>query len=341
MKHVALPLTGFVAFLSLLGASICRAERIDLYVMAGQSNMYGILGRDEVPPDLLAPQDIPFKFSMQYTPTRTFVSDGFIDLQPLSNFGFQYFISTYASELTFGEAMRQGSDRKIAILKVCANATTLAVDWNPDNTVNPDNPATPPLYRRLIDATSEALDELADLGYQPAVKGLVWVQGENDAQVQAYAQSYASNLGGFLDSLRSEEFFPVEVPIVVNQLHIGVNIPYDDPVRNAQATVTANRLDNIHLLNNDDLTLYSDLIHYSAEMQFEVGRRLAGIYLSAVPEPSSVSIAATMLCAIVTVPIQKVRCSAFCGQSNSLSSRGAGGQVHASQEACRTRRKSS
>jgi hypothetical protein len=302
MKPLASPSAGFIAriaALSLLTVSVGRAESIDLYVMAGQSNIYGILGREELPSDLAAPQDIPFKFSMQYVPTRNFVSDGFIDLQPLSNLGPQYLLSTFASELTFGQAMRQQSARKIAILKVAANATTLVVDWNPAIPTS--------LYNPLTSTTNEAMIELADLGYQPSVKGVVWVQGENDAQTATDANNYRDNLSGFLDALRTEAFFSADVPVVVNQLHTATNIRFAATVRNAQAAAIAGRVDNVHLLNNDDLTLYVDGIHYSATMQLEVGKRLADFYLSVVPEPPAAQTGLLALSTVVSFRWRRVR----------------------------------
>jgi hypothetical protein len=215
------------------------------------------------------------------------------DLQPLSNFtnpdsSPKYFISTFASELTFGQVLQQRSATKVAILKVSGNGTSLAVDWNP---------ATPTsLYHRLVNTTSDAMAELTALGYQPKVKGLVWVQGEEDAGTQANAQSYGANLGAFFDSLRTETWFPQEVPIIVNQLHAMAGIQYASVVRNAQATTVAARTDHVYLLNNDDQMLYTDKIHYTGPMQLEVGRRLANFfYPIAVPEPSSAQAAIAAL----------------------------------------------
>lgn len=264
---------------------MCQAEEIDLYVMAGQSNMFGIVQMPDLSADLAAPQNIPFKFSLQYVPTRNFYSAGFVDLQPLNNFtnsdgSPQYFLSTFASELTFGQTLQQRSPNKVAILKVAANGTNLAVDWNPATSTS--------LYHRLVNTTAEAVAELSALGYQPEVKGLVWVQGEADAEKQAYVQSYGTNLGAFFDSLRTEIWFPQGVPIIVNQLHSLESGQFAGTVRTAQAATVAARNDHVYLLNSDDQTLYDDRVHFTGPMQLEVGRRLANFFYPAtVPEPSS------------------------------------------------------
>ena len=138
--------------------------------------------------------------------------------------------------------------------------------------------------------------ELSALGYQPEVKGLVWVQGEADAENQAYAQSYGANLGAFFDSLRAETWFPQEVPIIVNRMHSLAGLQFAATVRNAQTTTVAARSDHVYLLNNDDQTLYVDRVHYSGPMQLEVGRRLANFFYPApVPEPSSAQAAIAAL----------------------------------------------
>jgi hypothetical protein len=284
MKKVAL-------LILLFSCSRGRAENIDLYVMAGQSNIFGIVTIDnDLPAELQAPQDIPFKFSLRYVPTKNFISDGFIDLQPLSNFGSTYFLSTFASELTFGQILQQRSATKIAILKVAANGSSLAVDWDPADPTS--------MYQRLTMTTDEALVELAGLGYQPTVKGLVWVQGETDSENQTRAQKYANNLDGFINALRTQDWFPSEVPMVINQLHAATNTTYAATVRNAQSSVALGRTDNIQLLNIDDLSLYADGIHYTNAMQLEVGRRLANVFLPAVPEPSLMELLPAALCVL-------------------------------------------
>ena len=147
--------------------------------------------------------------------------------------------------------------------------------------------------------------------------------GEEDSQNQTNAQNYANNLGGLINALRTEPWFPAEIPMVINQLHAATNTVYATTVRNAQATVVAARSDNVRLLNNDDLTLYTDRIHYTNPMQLEVGRRLANIFSPAVPEPSTIEIAFAALCTLGS-----------CGRRGPIFSRPRGNDRSAAVHAC-------
>lgn len=110
---------------------------------------------------------------------------------------------------------------------------------------------------------------------KPNMKGLVWYQGEQDATVEAYANSYATNGENLFTELRKELGVGNAKAFIV-RIHSGIGVvaqPYRDNVR-AQQDALAGSLTNAVLVDVDGYTLRDDA-HINVNGQLSLGTSLA------------------------------------------------------------------
>ena len=99
--------------------------------------------------------------------------------------------------------------RDIALIKHALSGSNLYAQWNPgkDNT---DTLHFGPEYRIFVQTVEEALKGLRAEGYDPAIRAMVWQQGEGDARDIAgmdNSNSYGKNLRHFIQELTLNSLF--------------------------------------------------------------------------------------------------------------------------------------
>ena len=147
---------------------------IDVYLLAGQSNMSGHGAPDAVPEALRGPHPSALLFFAPLNPpdherSRRLHVRHWQSLQP----GAGSFPGGFGPELSFGHTLAARSSRPVALIKSDKGGSSLLDDWEPDKV---DDPTTL-LNRCLVDA-ADALEALRDDGHDPVLRGLVWYQGE-------------------------------------------------------------------------------------------------------------------------------------------------------------------
>jgi hypothetical protein len=228
-----------------------------VYLLAGQSNMGGRALIGNAPGSWKRPQaDVLLYHGSDYA-----ADSGWIRLRhgsanvpsPARLFG---------PELSFGRTLADGRPgERVALVKYARGGTSLAAHWDPD---------TGPYFRRFRETVTGAMRELHELGYAPEIRGLVWMQGEEDAGHAEQAAAYAENLSRLVDAVRTiagDE----DLPVVIGR----INAPqrrFREPVRRAQDEAGAGP--HAAVVSTDDLPL-RDAAHYSAEGQLALGRRFA------------------------------------------------------------------
>lgn len=259
------------AWLGLVAAS--QAAGIDVYIMAGQSNMVG--GNTATLPAGLNPQsDVLYQYLL-HTSSPDIQSTSWGPLRSLAGVAPA---AAYASDLSFAHAMKTRTGNKVAIIKVAANATSLALNWDPETGTHVYTPGG--LYDWMINKVNSSMSQLVDLGYQPHVAGFVWVQGEGDSSSPNDSANYNENLADFSQAIRTDLGVP-EMPFLYNQLHAsllvtgGNQYKWRDTVRASQAEADA--LPNMFMVNADDLQLGPDSVHFTSNMHVELGRRFADV----------------------------------------------------------------
>ncbi len=151
---------------------------IDLYLLAGQSNMSGHGTPDDVPEALRGPYPSALLFFAPLNPpdhercNRLHVRH-WQSLQP----GAGSPPGGFGPELSFGHRLAATTGRPLALIKSDKGGSGLLTDWEPDKL---DDPTTL-LNRCLVDA-ADAVEALRDDGHDPVFRGLVWYQGEADCR---------------------------------------------------------------------------------------------------------------------------------------------------------------
>ncbi|MBN1393931.1 MAG: PEP-CTERM sorting domain-containing protein [Pirellulales bacterium] len=240
-----------------------------VYLLAGQSNMVGRGVCAELDP----PYDDPL-------PAVNFWNNG--SWTALRS-GFGFTADHFGPEVSFGRAIAEAfPDDDIYLVKYGVGATNLAVDWKPDG--------SGPCYNALKSTVDAALADLRADNRDPAVAGMLWMQGESDAQNSGYATAYQANLTDFIQSVR-EDFGASGAPFVIGRITAFYGTPEDNnKVRLAQQTV-AELDDRADWFSTDDLQIGAVPGHYGTQGQIDLGLLYAEKLT--VPEPSTLIILAT------------------------------------------------
>jgi len=181
---------------------ILRAEDIDLFVLAGQSNMQGWQGNAESYP--ADPNGIDGKVRF-YWETPTISSSGgkwtFLRAQgglfPKGHFG---------REVTFARLLVMNG-HNVAVFKYSLGSTGLAYVWKA--------PGQYGMYDEMIVELRKALTLLQARGHKITIRALVWIQGESDAESKELADEYGSRLKLLIDHFRTKVAIDNRLPIIL------------------------------------------------------------------------------------------------------------------------------
>ena len=206
---------------------------IDVFLVAGQSNAMG-RGDAEISPD------VPRGFAYEYTGS---------DIEPLDDpVGWSFEDTDQAQTGSAWPAFGLGwffYGRTCALVPV-ARKNTAQVDDADSGDGNWDSSGE--LRYTASDATNEAVAWLSEEGYDPTVRGVVWVQGERDAaaidQGRISKDDYEEGLAEMIDFYREE--IGVHLPFYINQT--GRREDHDTggyrDVREAQAEIASSDADS-------------------------------------------------------------------------------------------------
>ena len=279
--------------------SIAAAQTIDVYIMAGQSNMDGRGDVSDLSEEQLASLQNdtiisyvnPGSERERAEPTSNPADldagpDGFTALVPggfsVASTSNRELTPTFGPELSFGASIAEatGSNNQIALIKVSRGGTNLRNNWRADTTVD-DGPDEPVgfLYRALLEEVTTRLADLEADGFTPIVRGFVWHQGESDSnQVSGYADRFVA----FVEGVRAE--FGDDIPFVLGELSRTRDA---SPPFNANLPTVVAGAPGLSFVSSEGLTTPADdTTHFDADGQVELGRRYAAAFGTAVPEPS-------------------------------------------------------
>lgn len=234
-----------------------------IIVLAGQSNMVGQGATAELEPD-----EIGLPANVKY----------FIGSEPAIPGERQRF----GPEVTLARQLSAAlPEREIWLVKYAIGGTSLlawAPRWDSARAEVTGNASAGPLYERLI----ETLREL-DPERGAEVAAVLWMQGERDATSPEAGRAYFENLVELVQSLRRDLAVP-ELPFLLGLVNPPPErYPARKAVRDAQRRAAA-EIPGVHLLETDDLTKWSDALHYDTEGVLELGRRFAEAVLRVVGE---------------------------------------------------------
>lgn len=177
-------------------------DKIDLFILAGQSNAQGWTGDAlEYPQD---GQEFDKSILLNWTFYGNESSKGeWITMQPQKG---RYPSGHFGPEVSFGRELKK-SGYNPAIFKYCLGSSGLARDWKKPNSGG--------IYDNMIKDLTVAIYKLKRKGYRINVRGFVWIQGESDAGIEKDALEYQANLKRMIYHLRTQVLQEPHLKIVL------------------------------------------------------------------------------------------------------------------------------
>ncbi len=277
----------FLLLTTLIASSFLSAESVDVYILSGQSNMQGIGKLKNLGETFKKPRENTFfwngKTFEKLVPEKTKTSARKPEFGP--EMGFSYAM----------EPLNPG--RKIYLIKHFASGQPLHYGWNGNKWVNDklapnrwnfypgktqNDPNMGLHYRNLKRIFSTALKNLKDQKIDYQVKGIVWMQGEQDSKNPISAKAYAKSLKQLKTILEKDLNSPT-LPIVFGQV-----CPYTPArarfsnrteLRQSQANAHWNSghkdaIPGVWMVSTNGMPILSDTVHYSATGQIMLGQSM-------------------------------------------------------------------
>ncbi len=137
------------------------------------------------------------------------------------------------------------------------------------------------LYNESLTQLNAQLTNLKKTGKTYKIKGIFWMQGENDAAKEIAARSYEVNLKKLISSYRTELKLP-ELAFVMGQINSSYGKFSDGPEMVRQAMVNVAKSDrNVGLIKSSmdrtwsDFPKHDDNVHYNHIGQMRLGKAFA------------------------------------------------------------------
>lgn len=195
----------------------------------------------------------------------------------------------FGPDLSFGYQMHQHyPNDSIYLIKWAWGGTNLYSDWSPAN-------GGGWCYNNFKSIALTALQTLKDANLSPSIAGMLWMQGEADANDNTMAPAYQTNLVNFIRQQRSDfsSYGGANMQFVIGRIIPDWGIPQDNAlVRAAQEAVPGGvGVGPASWINTDDLQQSTTLApHYGTQGEIDLGLRFAAQF-APVPEPGTTSMA--------------------------------------------------
>ncbi|MFZ5811845.1 MAG: sialate O-acetylesterase [Thermodesulfobacteriota bacterium] len=226
---------------------------MDIFLLMGQSNMSGRGRLGDVSPTA-APEGVwMYANSGQWKPAAEPVDDaaGQVDEVSLdANAG-------YGPSLAFGMTLRELTGRPVGLVP-CAKGASGIDAWLPSTSRGT-------LYGSCLARAREA-------GRHGVVRGVLWLQGENDAMRQGLAEAWPGRFETIVAALRTD-LGDAALPVVFAQLGADpddARFRFWEAVKKSQAAVAIAGTD---MITTEDLP--HDGVHFTAQGYALLGARLA------------------------------------------------------------------
>lgn len=243
------------------------ADKYHLYLLAGQSNMDGRGAAADLSPE----QRQPLENAIIYYRNPPHASDGWQPLTPgysiAPGYKGQLPSPTFGPELGFAHAMLDAQPQtKLALIKGSKGGSSLRKDWKPGD--KDDASTQGPRYRAFIETIRAATEALDQAGHAYEIRGLLWHQGESDAQ--STTTVYQQQLEQLIVRIREDVGVP-DLPVVVGQV---VDNGKRDNVRAAIHAV-GHSGPRLGFVSDSDTKTWDNGTHFDAASQWLLGQRYA------------------------------------------------------------------
>lgn len=235
------------------GGEVAEAEHYKVFILGGQSNMYGADSKTEaLPEDLQKRQEDVLLYS----------GSEFSKLKPGSG-------RSFGPEVTFGRAIADALPHEnFYLIKHSDGGTSLWNEWNLEDGRS---------YTRLRHVVEKGLETLTKAGHSYEIVGILWTQGERDAWNLRTTEQYESDLQAFIADLRSR--YGEDLPFFFSRLSPKQTARPIEAVRLAQDYV-ADADPNAYLIDTDAMEMQRDNLHFTGQGYIDLGLAFAQAYLN-------------------------------------------------------------
>lgn len=255
----------FVAFLGLAQGENPRP--VKLFILGGQSNMDGTGKSEELPEAYKVHPENTMTWDNKKEKWTELGTDSFAVRRKFK----------FGPEIAFSHFMaKKYPDYTIAVVKTSAGGTKLWKHWLPEK----------PMYSRFLKNMENAMQQLADSGVSYEICGMLWMQGESDAETIEWADAYEDNLKILFADVRKQTQ-KEDLPIVMGRISIGLlretPWPFDftERVQEAQENVAAEDK-NVYIINTNKLKTLKDNTHFNSESQIWLGTKMGKLMWKAI-----------------------------------------------------------
>ena len=253
----------FILFYIFIITPSLYADNIDLFILAGQSNMQGWRSdAKQYPVDkqqldshiLFYYETIGYGSSQQLWKTLTSQPGHFQS----GHFG---------PEITFARALLKRGSRP-AIFKYSLGGSSLKLDWKA--------PGQQGIYDNMVASIKTAINTLKAEGHVVTPRAIVWIQGESDAETEQLSTEYYWHLKKMLHHLRSNVIRSPKIPITLSVDEQHPRVQQNPQVVDAQIQL-AMEDPTISFVSMHGLEKY-DVTHLTAKGTIEQGKRIFQAY---------------------------------------------------------------
>ena len=286
MRSNLIALVGILA-LALACVTPVLATHYNVVLLAGQSNMGGkgsISTLTSTYPTLASPQaDVQFYYNSDDVVHDIVNESNWVTLRPGGG-------QQFGPEVAFGRTVADAlPSHNLALIKSFHGGTNLSNHWNPPSGF---------AYTIFKNTVTAALTDLTTAGHTYNITGMLWTQGESDANGTRTTAQYQADLNELIADVRSN--YGADLPFFISRLadtqtHVSMTTKAD--IRLAQENVAA--ADPFAFLIDTDGFSVGDTLHFSTTGQIQLGTAFGLSYITNIPEPSSLVLAAMGLGALL------------------------------------------
>ena len=240
-----------------------NAQEIDLFIMAGQSNMQGWRSDAAQYPIDRRSEDsnIPFYFeAIDYSSSN----QQWQYLGPqLGHFRQGHF----GPEVTFARALSR-TNLLPAIFKYSSGSSSIKNQWKA--------PGQKGQYDDMVIHLKRAIQQLQEDGFTVNPRAFIWIQGESDANTEQLSNEYYWHLKKMLTHLRNNVLRKPNLPVIlsVDEQHPRVQLRPQIVDAQIQLSTEDNSITFVSMRGLEK----SDVTHLTARGTIEQGRRLYSAY---------------------------------------------------------------
>jgi len=281
----------FVLLLAFSTVTNCANAEILVYLVGGQSNADGRANAAGLSGGLENPQpDVDFFFHTEGllgAPNSNHPLDSVLTtLRPG-----QSETSGFGPAISFGRSMADfysgANDPSVAIVKYANGGTNIHTQWAAGGTNGTAGDGSEyVIFQNTVNDGIAAI-QAANPGETVTIAGMIWVQGESDADTTANANAYEANLVNFINDIRLT--YGADLDFAIAQLstsQTALNSQLLATIRSGQANVAANDPNTLAIDSDAFYEGQGDGLHYNANGQVALGNALA-VALQGSAEPES------------------------------------------------------